>query len=125
MSFDYVKPIDIMEAINQCVKMLTHLAELMHHKDLLKAEFHKIFKPIPHVNKLPTDIQAHIKLKNGKQTIKMRTYQCPQKFHEAWGILIQKHLDARQIRPFASPWALPAFIIPKADSTILPWWMNE
>lgn len=94
MSFDYIKPVDIVGASNQCVEMLTHLTELMHHKDLLKAEFHEIFVLIPHVNKLPTDVQACIKLKNAKQTIKMRMYQCPRKFREAWGILIQKHLDA-------------------------------
>jgi hypothetical protein len=103
MSFDYVKPVDIVGAINQRVEMLTHLTELMHHEDLLKAVFHEIFEPIPHVNELPTDVQAciklkdaeqTIKLKDAEQTIKMRMYQCPQKFCEVWGTLIQKHLDA-------------------------------
>jgi len=70
MSFDYVKPIDIMGAVKAHVKTLTHLAELMHHEDQLKAEFHEIFEPIPHVDQLLTDVQAHIKLKNTNQTIK-------------------------------------------------------
>lgn len=125
MSFDYVKPIDIVGAINQRVETLTHLTELMHHEDLLKAEFHEIFEPIPHVEELPTDVQARIKLKNAEQTIKTRTYQCPRKFREAWGTLIQKHLDAGRIRPSSSSWASPAFIIPKADPTVLPRWVND
>ena len=111
---------------NQPTCQNTHtLTELMHHKDLLKAEFHEIFVLIPHVNKLPTDVQACIKLKNAKQTIKMRMYQCPRKFREAWGILIQKHLDAGWIRLSSSSWASSASIILKADPMVLPHWVND
>jgi len=77
MSFDFVKPIDTVSAVNTQFETFTHLAELMHHGDELKAEFHEIFELIPHVNQLPMDIQACIKLKNAKQTIKTCTYQCP------------------------------------------------
>ena len=114
-----------MGAINQHVEMLTHLTSLMHHKDLLKHEFHGIFELILHVNELPMDVLAHTKLKDAKQTIKTRMYKCPQKFHEAWGTLIQKHLDAGQIRLFSSSWASTAFIIPKADPTVLLCWVND
>ena len=95
MSFDYVKPFNIVGAINKRVETLSHVAELMRHEDMLKAEFKEIFEPIPHTNQLPTDVQAHIKLKNAEQTIKTRMYQCPRKFCEVWGILLQKHLDTR------------------------------
>ena len=118
MSFDYVKPVDVVGAVNACVETLTHLAELMHHEDQLKAEFQAIFELIPHVNLLPTDVEAHIKLKKAEQSIKTWTYQCPRKFCEVWSTLIQKHLDAGRIRPSAC--ASPAFIIPKADPTVLP-----
>ena len=87
MSFDYVKPLNIVGAVNKHIETLSHTAELMHHKDQLKAKYHKIFKPIPHVDQLPTDVQACIKLKNTEQTIKTCTHQCPRKFQEAWGIL--------------------------------------
>jgi len=70
MPFDYVKPIDIMGVVNSHVETLTHLTKLMHHEDQFKAEFCKIFKPIPHVDQLPTDVQAHIKLKDTDQMIK-------------------------------------------------------
>ena len=93
MSFDIVKPVDIVGVVNAHVKTLTHLAGLMHHEDQLKVEFWEIFEPIPHVDLLPTDVKARVKLKNAEQSIKTQTYQCPCKFHEVWGI-IQKHLDA-------------------------------
>jgi len=125
MSFDYVKLFDVVRAINKHVETLTHVVELMHHEDMLKAEFKEIFEPIPHTDLLPTDIQVHIKLKNVEQTIKTRMYQCPWKFCEAWGILLQKHLDTGQIRLSMSSWASPAFIIPKVDLTILPHWVND
>ena len=68
---------------------------------------------------------AKIKLKNAEQTIKTHTYTCPWKFHEAWKTLIQEHLDAGQIRPSSLPHASPVFIIPKADSSVLPRWVND
>ena len=125
MSFDCVKPFDIVGAVNKRIETLTHVTKLMHHEDQLKAEYHEIFEPIPHTNLLPMDVQAQIKLKNAEQTIKTHTYQCPRKFREAWGILLQKHLDAGRIRPSSSSWASPAFIIPKADRTVLPRWVND
>jgi hypothetical protein len=75
MTFDYVKPIDIVGTIKAQVETLTHLADLMQHEDHLKAEFCEIFELIPHVDMLPTDVQACIKLKNAEMTIKTRTYQ--------------------------------------------------
>ena len=80
MSFGYVKPFDIVGTVNRHIETLTHIAKLMHHEDQLKAEYCEIFEPIPHTNLLPMDVQAHIKLKNAKQTIKTCTYQCPRKF---------------------------------------------
>jgi hypothetical protein len=57
--------------------------------------------------------------------VRYRGYGCPHKYKEAWGILIQQHLDARKIRPLNSPYASLAFIIPKADTTVLPRWIND
>jgi len=42
-----------------------------------------------------------------------------------WGILIQQHLDAGWIHPSSSPYASPAFIVPKANPNILPPWVND
>jgi hypothetical protein len=91
----------------------------------LRTEFKHIFEPIPHVDKLPTDVIARIKLKDSSKTITTRSYASPKKYKEAWLILIHRHLDAGRIRPSSSPFASPAFLTPKTDPTILPRWVND
>lgn len=88
ITFELVKPINVVGTINAWVEILTHVAALMQHEDELKVEFHNIFELILHVSQLPTDVQVCNKLKKVEQVIKTHTYQCPRKFHEAWGILI-------------------------------------
>jgi hypothetical protein len=91
----------------------------------LLAEFRDVFEPLPHVDKLPTNVTAQIKIKDAEQMIKTRTYCCPQKFWDAWQTLIQQHLDAGHIQPSSLPHASPAFIIPKSDPSVLPRWVND
>ena len=57
--------------------------------------------------------------------IKTRNYPCPRKWKDAWYVLLQQHLDAGRIRPSHAPAGSGAFIIPKADLTILPCWVND
>jgi hypothetical protein len=40
-------------------------------------------------------------------------------------VLLQQHLDAGRIRPSQAPTGSGAFIIPKADPTVLPRWVND
>ena len=42
-----------------------------------------------------------------------------------WYVLLQQHLDAGCIHPSHAPTRLAAFIIPKADPTVLPCWVND
>ncbi|KIL54140.1 hypothetical protein M378DRAFT_93078, partial [Amanita muscaria Koide BX008] len=91
----------------------------------LRAEFKEIFEPIPHVDVLPDEVLARIVLKDPAKTIATRSYACPRKYREAWRLLIEKHLEAGRIRPSASPYASPAFVIPKTDPTVLPRWVND
>ncbi|KAF7785204.1 hypothetical protein Agabi119p4_1369 [Agaricus bisporus var. burnettii] len=91
----------------------------------LLQEFSSVFESIPHVDDLPTDVYAEIKLKDANVTIQTRTYSCPRKYRQAWRTLIQQHLDAGRIRESSSSCASPAFIIPKADPTALPRWVNN
>ena len=101
-------------------------AEILVHKEVqLKKEFREIFEPIPHVEQLPTDVQAWIKLIDPQKTIKSRSYPCPQKYRDAWQTLIQQHLAAGFIKPSSFAHASPAFIIPKVDLTVLPCWVND
>ena len=98
---------------------------LVHKEAQLKEEFREIFEPIPHVEQLPTDVQAQIKLIDPQKTIKSRSYPCPQKYRDAWQTLIQQHLMAGFIKPSSSAHASPAFIILKVDLTVLPCWVND
>ena len=68
---------------------------------------------------------ARIKLKDPDSSIKTRNYPCPQKWKEAWHTLLQQHLEAGRIRPSDAPAGSGAFIIPKADPTVLPRWVND
>lgn len=40
-------------------------------------------------------------------------------------MLIEQHSKAGQIHPLSSPYASPLFIIPKADISVLPHWVNN
>jgi hypothetical protein len=88
-------------------------------------DFKCVFEPIPHYDNLPTEIVAEIKLIDPSKAIKTRNYPCPRKYKESWHTLIQQHLKNGVIRHSSSPFASPAFIIPKSDPTVLPRWVND
>jgi len=91
----------------------------------VKTKYSKVFNLIPHIDKLLTDVYCLIKLKDASKTITTHTYSSPWKFKAAWAVLSQKHLDAGRIHPSNSAHALPAFLVPKTDPTILPRWINN
>lgn len=94
------------------------------HLDKLAADIKEthadVFKPIPHVSKMPDDIHCKITLKDADKTVSTCSSSCPQKYHEAWNTLISKHLDAGQICLSSLAHMSPAFLVPKADREILP-----
>jgi len=112
-------------AVRVCVEQLALAATL----DKLDVEFKECFadrfSELPHTDDLPKDIYHHVKLKDANQIVTCKGYGCLWKYKEAWGILIQQHLDAGRIRPSNSPYASLAFIIPKTDTTVLPRWVND
>lgn len=91
----------------------------------MKTEFKEVFEPIPHIKELPTNIYTSIQLKNTEKTIKLCSYPSLRKYKEAWGILIQQHLNTGRIQPSSSPNAPPTFIVPKANPNVLPRWVND
>jgi hypothetical protein len=93
--------------------------------EAVKTKYSKVFNLIPHVDELPTDVYCHIKLKDASKTILMWTYTLPWKYKAAWAELIQQHLNAGRIRPSNSAHASLAFLVPKADSVVLPRWVND
>ena len=120
-----VKDFDVAGAIRDHLEVLVAQEQLDSWEKKLKAEYKKIFEPIPHADELPRDVVAEIHIKNAEKTIKSRSYPSPRKYKEAWQILIKQHLDAGRIRPSSSPCASPAFIVPKANPNVLPRWVND
>ena len=84
-----------------------------------------VFEPILHVDEFPTDVYCRIQLKDTTKSITTRTYSSPQKYQEAWQILLKHHEDARWIQPSNSSSASPYFLVPKTDSIVLPHWVND
>lgn len=99
--------------------------QLLIHEAKLRERFARIFEPPPHVNELPNEPVARIKLKDLNAPVKSRNYPCPRKWKEAWHTLLQQHLDAGHICPSSAPTGCGAFIIPKADPNVLPRWVND
>ena len=123
--FEEVKDVDIVAAIRDAIENIALKEQLKKLGNDIKKDFRPIFEEIPHVDDLPRDYMARITLKDANKTIANRSYPCPRKYKEAFQTLIQQHLDAGRIRPSSSAYASPCFIIPKADPTVLPRWVND
>ena len=124
--FKEVKDVDVVVAIMDAIEVIALWEKLKTVKRDIKQEFRQVFEEIPHVKDfLPTDYMARIKLRDAECTIANRMYACPWKYREAFKTLIGQHLEAGRIRPSSSAYASPCFIIPKADPTVLPRWVND
>ena len=120
-----VTVIDILAALHERARLPAPEHILLEHETTLRKKFSVVFEPLPHADELPEQPVARIKLKDPESTIKTRNYPCPRKWKEAWHTLLQQHLDAGRIRPSDAPAGSGAFIIPKADPTVLPRWVND
>lgn len=112
-------------AVRERIEVLGAQQELSDRGDKIKADFPRLFEKLPHAEHLPKDVYCRIKLKNAEQTIKTRSYSSPRKYRDTWRTLIDDHLATGRIRPSSSPHVSPAFLIPKADPTALPRWVND
>ncbi|THG93879.1 hypothetical protein EW026_g7472 [Hermanssonia centrifuga] len=120
------EPISLLAAIHQRVDQLALMDVLTRENREMRALYSDCFPDdIPHISELPTDVYHRFKLKDPNAVIARRQYECPKKYREAWKTLLQQHLDAGRIRPSCSPYASPAFLIPKHDTTVLPRWVND
>ena len=116
---------DYIAAILHRVKTLEIEASMADMELNVRKSFPKVFAPIPHVDELPLEPVARITLRDAEKMIKTRNYPCPRKWKDAWYVLLQQHLDAGRIRPSQAPTGSAAFIVPKADPTVLPRWVND
>ena len=116
----------VIAAVQMRIKELASMAELLHLDNAFKTKYKDHFPTdIPHIRDLPTDVYHHIELRPGSPVSVARAYGCPRKYRTGWKTLIEQHLAAGRIRPSSSPYASPSFIIPKADITVLPRWVND
>ena len=100
--------------------------ELTQSEQELRDEFADRFPvDIPHVTRLPDDVYHRFRLKDPEKVIKCRSYACPKKYKDAWRQLLDQHLAAGRIRESSSEYCSPSFLIPKADPTVLPRWVND
>ncbi|PSR74302.1 hypothetical protein PHLCEN_2v9954 [Hermanssonia centrifuga] len=117
---------DIVAAIQQRVDELDMLAVLARENAEMRHCFDDCFpSDIPHLNELPTDVYHRFRLVDPNMVIARRQYECPKKYREAWKTLLEQHLAAGRLRPSSSPYASPAFLIPKTDRAVLPHWVND
>jgi hypothetical protein len=117
---EIVKPFNKLKAVKNCICSLINIEILRRKEEKIMAQFSAVFEPIPHFDKLPSDVLAEIKLIDPNKPIKSRNYLCPRKYKDAWHTLIQQHLKNGVIQHSSSPFASPAFIIPKSDPNVLP-----
>jgi hypothetical protein len=69
---EFVKPLDIAAMVRDRIEVLAMHEKFGHLKQNFLSEFKDVFEPLPHVDKLPRNITARIKLKDADQTIKTR-----------------------------------------------------
>ena len=115
-----VNPINIIMAVWQIIENLAAKVLLEKMGTKIVKEFKDIFEPIPHVNKLLTDIYCNIELKDVTQKITSRSYSTPRKYREAWKTLINQHIHMGCLQPLNLAHASPAFLVPKTDPNVLP-----
>lgn len=117
---------DIIASVRERIEDLAQLERFAREDAAMKEKFADRFPDdIPHLNHLPTDVYHRIRLKDPNVIIARRKYDCPKKYYEVWKELLQEHLDAGRLRPSSSPYASPAFLVPKSDPTAKPRWVND
>ncbi len=124
-SCEPVASVDVVATVCECIEHLAAEEELTKLGVKIKQDYADVFAPLPHIDDMPEKITCKIELVDASKTIASHSYNCPRKFHSTWQTLIQQHLDAGRIHPSSSPYASPALLIPKADSLVLPRWVND
>lgn len=92
----------------------------------MKRKYTDLFpEDIPPVHQLPDTTYHRFILKDAHRIVRKREYACPHKWQDAWRTLLEGHLAAGRLRPSDSEFSSPAFLVPKADPTAMPRWVND
>ena len=114
------------KTLGDWIQILAVWDELERHEREAREEFRDRFPTdIPHVTRLPDDVYHRFRLKDPEKVIRCRSYPCPKKYRDAWKQLLDQHLAAGRIRESSSEYCSLSFLIPKADPTVLPRWVND
>ena len=114
------------KTLDDRIYVLAVLDDLAKDEQEVRDEFKDRFPmDIPHVTRLPDDVYHRFRLKDPEKVIKCRSYACPRKYKNVWKQLLDQHLAAGRIRESSSEYCSPSFLIPKADPTVLPRWVND
>ncbi|KAF9495331.1 hypothetical protein BDN71DRAFT_1506886 [Pleurotus eryngii] len=112
-----------MEAINTKEAFQTQLKRM---DSRMKREYADLFPDdIPLVHHLPDQVYHHFHLKDANKVVSHCEYTCPKKLRDVFKVLLEGHLAAGRMCPSDSEFASPAFLIPKADPSALPHWVND
>lgn len=122
---DPVKSVDVIATVHFHIENLATQEELEKLGIKAKEDYTDIFSPLLHIDDMLDKITCKIELVDASKTIASCSYNCFHKFHSTWQTLIQQHLDVGCICLSSSPYASPAFLIPKPDSIVLPRWVND
>jgi len=121
-----VGDLNIIGCIKTWIGQLAAESRLKKLDEKLKKKYTDHFpSDIPHVHDLLRNVYHHIKVKPGMVISTTHTYSCPRKYCEGWKTLIDQHYTASHIWPSSSQYTSPCFIIPKADISALPRWVND
>ncbi|KAG9218260.1 hypothetical protein CCMSSC00406_0005941 [Pleurotus cornucopiae] len=124
------EPLNIIAAMKCRIEDLNNQTafegQLKHMDGEMKKEYADLFPDdIPAVHHLPDQVFHRFRLKDAEKIVCRREYSCPKKLRDVFKILLDQHLAAGRIRPSDSEFASPAFLIPKADPSALPRWVND
>lgn len=125
-----VEPENVVAALRARIEdlnsMVTLQAQLKRMDGEMKREYADLFPDdIPPVHHLPDQVYHRFRLKDASRVVSRREYTCPKKLRDVFKVLLDQHLAAGRIRPSDSEYASPAFLVPKADPTALPRWVND
>ena len=79
-SFLPVKPIDVVSLVQMCIECLMAGEKLIKLGEDVKTCYVDVFSRIPHINDMPKDVYARIKLKDTTKSIMTQSYNTPRKY---------------------------------------------
>ena len=101
-----------------------HQLNWLPHNHLLTSQPHW-YNIVPSGLQLTLKSHQQLQISDPQKSMVVRTYSCPWKSWESWGMLIEQHLTASPTQPSTSEYVCPPFIIPNSDLEVSSCWVND